>query len=252
MLQDILKALGLDKQEMEIFMHLARLECVPASRIAQKTGLKRTSCYQILENMVKNNLIKRGLKYGIRYYTAATPQELVKLLEKKTEPLEEAKILLNKNLSEIEKFYRMGNSSTSIAFYEGFEEIKLVYDKILAQDDPQIYSILRKMDTTNHPLSSYWKQYLKERIKRKKKSFSLVPADQLSEKYIQANKKEHRNTIQIAPKEIPIFGDLKVSGKLVSLISQHEGRIFGVTIEDERIAKMFKGMLKVLWKHYSE
>ena len=51
MLGDILKALSLSKQESDIFMQLARLDSAPASRIAQKTRLKRTTCYQLLEDV---------------------------------------------------------------------------------------------------------------------------------------------------------------------------------------------------------
>ncbi len=251
MLGDILKALSLSKQESDIFMQLARLDSAPASRIAQKTRLKRTTCYQLLEDLVKRNIIKRSIKYGVRYYTAATPSELVVILDKRSEPLLAAKSQLAKNISEIEKFYHGGAQNTAISFYEGYDEIKLIYDKILAQDDSDIYSILRKMDTTNHPLSEYWKKYLKERLAKRKKSYSIVPADQQAETYLKSSRVEKRMAVKVDPDDIEIYGDLKVCGRLVGLVSQHEGRIFGITIEDEKIAKMFKGMIKTLWKHYS-
>jgi sugar-specific transcriptional regulator TrmB len=252
MLPEILKTLNLEKSEVEIFMQLARLGSAPASRIAGKIGLKRTTCYQLLENLVQRNILKRSLKFKTRYYAPASPKELAILLDKQITPLNDAKALLEKNTKDISSFYYQKEKNTEIAFYEGFDEIKLIYDKLLQQNDKEIFSVIKKHETTGHYLKSYWQKYLNQRIKLGKKSFSLVQKDQYSQVYIRESVKEKRQTIAVAEKDLKIFGDLKVSGDLVALVSQQEGRIFGITIEDPRIAAMFKGMLKILWKHFEK
>ncbi len=248
MLQNILKTLGLDQNEQDIFIHLARLENAPASRIAAKTGLKRTTCYQLLENLVKRNLVKRSISHNIRYYSAVSPKELQRALQNSIKPLEEAQNLISKNLQEINKYYRPSQQETQVGFFEGYDEIKTVYEDILAQEDREIWSMVRKEETAGHPLKSFWQSYLKQRIEKGKKSYTFVPADQESQKYIADNKKEGRQTVSIEAAKIPIYGDLKVSGNLVAIISQHRGRIFGLEIRDAKIAAMFKGILKTLWK----
>jgi sugar-specific transcriptional regulator TrmB len=252
MLPQILKNLGLDEKEIRIFLQTAHQKLAPVSQIAKKTGLKRTTCYQIIENLVKRKFIRRYIQHGIKYYAAASPEELQQLLDRLAAPLEDARNLLGGDRDELKKFYNAGADDTQISFYEGYEEIQLAYDRVLDQEDQEIYSLLRKEETSNHPLKKYWEKYLQKRQQLGKKSLSLVPASQQAKTYIETSALENRNTVSIKDQDIPIIGDLKVSGNLVAIISQHQGRIFGITIENPQTAAMFKGMLKTLWKHFSQ
>ncbi len=252
MLPQILKNLGLDEKEIRIFLQTAHQKLAPVSQIAKKTGLKRTTCYQIIENLVKRKYIRRYIQHGMKYYAAASLEELKQLLDKQAAPLEEARNLLAHDTSELKKFYNVGTADTQISFYEGYEEIQLAYDKVLDQEDSEIYSLLRKEETANHPLKKYWEKYLQKRQQLGKKSKSLVPASQRSKTYVKTSAQENRYTVSIKEQDIPIVGDLKVCGNLVAIISQHQGRIFGITIENPRTAAMFKGILKTLWKHFSK
>jgi len=251
MLPQILKNLGLDEREIRIFLQAAHQKLAPVSQIAKKAGLKRTTCYQIIENLVKRKFIKRYIQHGIKYYAAATPEELQQLLSKMVAPFDEARGLLT-DTAELKKFYNIGRNDTQIAFYEGYEEIKLAYDKILDQGDGEIYSLLRKEDSSAHPLKKYWEKYLRRRLEQGKKSYSMVPAEPQSKTYLKDSTRENRRTLSIRSQDLPITGDLKVCGDLIALISQNEGRIFGLTIENPETAAMFKGMLKILWKHFSK
>lgn len=252
MLPDILKNLGLDKKETNIFLQLARMDSAPASRVAQKTRLRRTTCYQILENLVQKKFIKRHIRFGIRYYSALSPSEISAKIEETLQPLTSAKNLLEESNKEIRLFYGQKNPETKISFYEGFDEIKLVYEKILEEDARDIYSIIRKQDTSDHPLHGFWKKYFKKRLALGKQTYSIVPNDQSSQVYIDESRKEKRKTLAIDPKKMHVFGDLKVSGNLFAYVSQHEGRIFGVTMESPEIAAMFRDIIKIVWQHFDQ
>jgi len=230
---------------------LARLDSAPASRVAQKTRLRRTTCYQILENLVGKKFIKRNIRFGVRYYSSLSPEELAARIEENLQPLANARDMLTERNREIRLFYGKQASEAKISFYEGFDEIKLIYDKILAEEDREIYSLLRKQDTTNHPLQSYWKKYFKKRLALDKHTFAIVPNDKSSRVYIDESRREKRQTLAVNPKKLHIFGDLKVSGNLFAYISQHQGRIFGVTMESPEIATMFRDIIKLLREHFS-
>jgi sugar-specific transcriptional regulator TrmB len=252
MLHQILPHIGLNEKETEIFMQTAKLGGAPASRIAQKTSIKRTTCYQILEQLCERKIMQRHIHAKTRYYTSATIPELLDIFEKQIENLNSAHTQLQENQKHLEKMYNKTIGETEIIFYEGWDDIKNIYDQILNEKDKDIYSIMKKQDTKDHPLSSYWKQYLARRIKAKKHSYSLVPKTDDTNIYVTSSYREKRDTLTVPPKDIAIFGDIKVSGKSTAIISQHEGRIFGILIKDEKIAKMFKDILRALWKQYSK
>lgn len=147
----------------------------PASRIAQKTHLKRTTCYQVLEQLCQKKIIKKHLKSKMRYYEAIPINELLNLIKTSIDDLNLTFKNLENNKNELEKMYQKNIGTTTLSFYEGFEDIKQAYDSILHTPDQEIYSLTRRQfNINNHPLKSYWNKYLNERLSLKKMSYNLI------------------------------------------------------------------------------
>ncbi len=54
-----LKKLGLTEKEAVIYINALSLGTFSVSSIAQKTGIKRPTCYIILDELIKKNLVTR-------------------------------------------------------------------------------------------------------------------------------------------------------------------------------------------------
>jgi hypothetical protein len=118
----------------------------------------------------------------------------------------------------------------------------------LQAKDTEIYSLTnRDFIMKKHPLREYWDKYYLKRLEKWKYSFT-VSSGQISESELEVNIGKMRRTLKVPDSVIPIYWDIKVSGNTFAIVSQHEWRIFWVTIENEWIAKMFKSLIKEVWK----
>ncbi|MBP8016648.1 hypothetical protein KAZ01_01450, partial [Candidatus Gracilibacteria bacterium] len=237
MLKNILKNLGYKDQEVNIFLQTASLGISPASLIAKKSNLKRTTCYQILELLCQKGIIKKHIKSKLRYYEAISIDDLITFVKTNIDDLNNSYENLKKNKNDLEKIYQKQIGDTSVSFYEGFDDIKQAYDSILNTNDNEIYSMTKKQfSTSNHPLHTYWQKYLNHRLSYKKMSYNIINGEDIKKSNIKIENKKLRNTLEISKDIFPIFGDIKVSGDKFVIISQQEGRIFGILIQNQELA----------------
>ena len=87
-IKNSLKNVGLSEQEASIYVALLKMGNLAASRIAKTIGVKRTTVYPILQNMVSKGFVQTIQKKNQKYYGAAKPQSIVAYLEKKLEDFE--------------------------------------------------------------------------------------------------------------------------------------------------------------------
>ncbi len=67
--------------------------------------------------------------------------------------------------------------------------------------------------------------------------------------YIERSSQQHRSTTSFDHSILPLFGDIKVSGNIVAIMSPYIGRIWGISIENKEVADMFRGILRLLSDH---
>ncbi len=247
-LQSIFSALGMEPQEGAVYVLLAKLGPTPASTIAKKLTIKRTTCYMLLEKLVSKGILDRSVRKNVRYYQAVSIKHLENRIDDQLASLQEAKQQLKDNAKEFTLLFQNIEEDTEVVFYEGYDEIKKAYEKILYEDDPVIYSMTKKQVTDSHILNTFWKSYLAKRLDLGKKTVSVVNEDKASQKYIKDAKKEGRSVKVLPKSDVEIYGDLKVCGEVVAFISQHEGRIWALTLRDKEISKMFRDLIKFVYK----
>ncbi len=251
MLENILQNLWYKDLEIKIFLCSASLGISPASTIAKKTGIKRTTCYQILEQLCQKRIVKRHLKAKMKFYEAITLDELSAFLKSSINDLQKNYSDLEQNKQDLEKLYQKNIWDTQISFYEWFDDIKLIYDWILDADDNEIYSLTnRDFVMKKHPLKEYWDKYFLRRIVKNKYSYTISSKQEWIPE-IETNENKFRKTLKIPDSEISVYWDIKVSWNTFAIVSQHEWRIFWVTIENEWIAKMFKSLIKEVWNKHN-
>src|SRR3989338_736422 len=79
----MLEQLGLDKKTEKVYRALLKLADSPATRVAKEAGLKRTSVYHILENLLQMGLASAYTHRGVKRYAAENPQKLKSYFEEK-------------------------------------------------------------------------------------------------------------------------------------------------------------------------
>ena len=241
---EILKDLGLEEKEIKIY--LAALEGSPCSVIdlSKRTEMERTSIYNFINGMIQKGIIVPTAIGNKFLYSAAQPEELVNLLDKKKERLLE--ILPELALM----FTKSGSKKPKIRFYEGAEGIKKIYYNLIEEKGGELL-FYSSVETMYKELSTtFWDNWIKKKVKSGIPSRGISPSDQfVTGNYsMDVNKKALRDLITVSEKEFPIKNEIMVYKNKMTLVSFGEEKM-GVLIESEQIADTQRAIFDLLWNN---
>jgi len=138
-----LKILDLSDKEIEIYLACLELGFVNVKQLARKTFIKRTTIYDILQNLEDKGLIGQTQEGKKRLFYATEPIKLIELLDKKRQQLFAA-------LPELNNLYQEGRAKARARFIEGFDDLKALFNDLF----------------TDHPNSEIHVLGLNELLKR--------------------------------------------------------------------------------------
>src|SRR5476649_677872 len=139
---DFLAKLGLSDTEAKLYLTL--LESGPASvrDVAQRIGLKRTTAYLYIENLMKKGLITKNVIDSRSLISPIQPTESLTALIKENEVQAKAmEAQLPNIVSEIKESIQMmkGNDQFKIKNYKGANGVKTVYEEGLQANEFRSY-----------------------------------------------------------------------------------------------------------------
>ena len=237
-LEKDLHTIGLKKNEIEIYLYLLQNGLSTPPQIAKGTGILRTNCYSIIQTLKEKDVIEEQKKGSRRIYITRDPEALKLSLQRKLEAVDRI-------LPDLRALYTTQKNKPMFQFFEGFEEVKLIYDLTLSSEN--IYAT-GSTDKLNELDPHFFKSYMKKVYDKKIIFYDLLPAaaKQKSAKII----KEITNSLY-AEKFLPEqykenLTDLLIWDDNIALIALDEP-IFGTVITNKALAQTLKVLLKIIW-----
>lgn len=234
---ELLVQFGLQNKEDEVYLACLQLGTAPAQEIAKKAGIKRTTTYDVLENLIQKGLITQSQKESKKLFIAEPPEKLANLLEEKKNKLLEALPLLN-------SFYNTAGTKPKISFYEGKEGLKQVYWKTLNITD-DMFAIVPS-DVFHFLGEDFTKEYINKRSKAKINAQVLAPNTKEMIAFQKEDNKFSRETTLVSQDQFPFSIEINICGNNLALLSFKEN--MGVFIESTEIARNMKFLFKLAWK----
>jgi sugar-specific transcriptional regulator TrmB len=250
---DAIKEFGLTENEAEVYLTLIRTAgSQPASVIAQKMGMNRTTAYKILIHLSKLGLATKTMRHGILCFFVEDPEEKLKsLVEEKQSKLEEVNDIIMKSLPSLTIDGDFNEATMpKIRYYEGVDGIKQIYEAVLKEGkDYYRYGDITKIYGT---LGEFTDEYIKKRNKIGITAHAIMPYYERSEEQAKKDKKELRKSLYIPHELFPIDGEVRIFGNKVAIFSLRKESPIGVIIESEIVANMFKSIFMLTWKDYTK
>ncbi|QQG45186.1 MAG: hypothetical protein HYW89_04280 [Candidatus Sungiibacteriota bacterium] len=228
----LLQPLGLDKKTEALYRALLSLADAPAGHIARRAGIKRTSAYHILENLISMGLVSSYQERGVRRFVAEHPTKLKTFFERQA-------ILAERLIPELEKELRRLPTTPHIRFFEGQDAVRSMTEEALRSKEKLIQSI----GSTKKLLELIGGKYGFGERRRERGIFlnSLrFPDDEKSDSGI----KLHEN--RILPESFNFPGYVFIFGNSVGIIP-FEKPVRGMLITDRPYATMMKSIFITLW-----
>lgn len=230
----ILEGQGLSEKEANVYMALLQYEEALPSVIAKKAGVKRPTCYVVLEQLQKKGLVSHITKKGTLYFRALHPQAYVNDQQAKMRSLEKA-------LPELLSLRQELIATPQMTIYEGKEGLKKIMDDTLTAKTELFCwaDISLAMDS----LTDYYPSYIERKVKRTLWLRGVVPYDSLAVKFKERGAAEFREIYLIPKDKFPFYNEINIYDDKVAIIS-HQDQV-GIIIQNQYIADTQRSIFKL-------
>lgn len=248
-IEQLLRQLGLGSKESKIYLQLMQTAGPqPASSIARKLSMNRTTVYKVLINLSKIGLVAKTMNHGIQCFIVEEPDKQIQLLlEKRKSNLDKIEKKLHDTLPEIQNLIKIDNSiMPAVKYYEGHEGVIHVYKDSLKGDDT-IYAFENIEDMAPDIKDYILNDYIPKRAKKGIFIQVISPENIEHIKTRKEDKKFFRET-RFFPKNIDsIEIEVNIYGNKTAFFSYKKEEMFAIIIESKLIANSMKSIHQFCW-----
>lgn len=240
-LAESLEKLGWHEKKAKIYLALLQLGEGSVIDIADKAGLKRTSVYNILPEMVREGIVTTGVKHQKKFFYIENPKNLKQDFQDKIS-------YIDKILPELSAIHNIIPYKPKISYYEGVGGMKELYQDTLDSLRPgdTIISYTGFKDYYDFMPREFMDWYVQERVKRKIRIKMIVP-DFPTTREILSQAQSTLREIKVVPGgQWQFSADTEIYANKVALIS-HSENFIGVILESKEINLMQRMAFEIMW-----
>lgn len=240
-IKQILQSLGLEKEEIAVYLAGLELGEESVQNLAKKAGTKRPTTYKIIESLIEKGLVYQTFKGKKRLFGTDSPEKMLISLRQKERDFQ-------KILPELNSIYNYSETKPKIKFYEGISGAIAVYEDTLksTQKGETILTYTNIERLFKFFPKGYAETYFKRRIENNVKA-KVIALDSPESREWKNNASKELRDIILAPKEnFDFFGDTEIYANKVALISYQEN-FLAIIIESETIANMHRFIFNLAW-----
>ncbi|EKE25394.1 MAG: Transcriptional regulator, TrmB [uncultured bacterium] len=238
-IKKVLQQFGLSGRKADVYLAALELGSSSVIEISKKANIKRTTCYDILLDLMNEGLISETSKGKKRLFVGEDPEKIQRNLKNKER-------LFAEILPQLQSINNVRGSKPKIRFYEGKEGIKEVYEDTLKYENKEILGFA-SYDVVSLIGKEWAHEYLQKRIKKGIYGKGIIPGSEpMMKDFISKDQEQRRSTKVIDPKKYPFSIEINIYGhQSVALMSAKEE--IAVIIEGAEIHNTMKLIFELIW-----
>ena len=237
--KEVLNQIGIEGKKADIYLACLEMGGATAYLIAKKTGLKRPTTYDIINQLMKEGLVYKSIKGNVKYFSPADPEILLKKLKEK-----EGKI--SAIMPFLQNLYTSPKEKPLIRYFEGKEGIKEMYEDSLKNlkkgDEILAYVGENVLDY----LPEYTQQYVNQRTEKRIRLRGIYKKSPKILEYIPKNNQQLREARILDEKYFPVSNETNIYKNKIAIAS-YGNEMFGMIIESNEIARSQKAIFELAW-----
>src|SRR3989338_9052790 len=179
-IRSTLEGLGLTDKEAAIYLLLLQLGTAPASTLADRAEVPRSTAQFTCQQLVKRGLLRMVQKANTYLFTPEPPEKLELLLRKQHDELAEKEDQLHRIIGELKEMQNPYSVLPRVQFYEGSEGIARAYDAVLEDltegDEVVTYVKVLEPSESTPEITDVLDSFIQKRIAKKVRSRLITPA----------------------------------------------------------------------------
>ncbi len=238
-LSKTLKQIGLTEKEATLYMGALTLGRFSIVEIARKTGLKRPTCYVIIEELIAKGLLSAVPGPKKTLYAAEHPDALLRSARHSYHLAEEV-------MPQLQVLMKSATDKPILKVYVGQAGLQNIFEDILRScPEKKLYYIASIEDMIKAVGENFMKDWVQRRFVKDIRTYSVRM------KHKETNVKSFNETgemlreIYYAPSSFYIPYTVFIYGKRVAFLST-EKELFGFIVESADFAKTMKAFFDVM------
>ena len=234
-----LELLGLRDKEAMLYIAALELGSFSVLEIAGKSGLKRPTCYIILDELIKRGLISMVLTEKKKLYKVESPSAFIRQAKNNLKYAEQIVPALSAILSQDQE-------KPKLKYYLGQKGIQNIYNDLLITRSKIMYYVGANESRIGAVGEDFLKNWVKQRLAKKIQVKTIRMREEQPKDHLLSDSEGLLREIRYAPKGIFIPDTLCVIGDKVAVVFTKKGN-FGFIIESPEFSRTILGLFKVLW-----
>ena len=247
--QTELKKLGLKDKEAAVY--LACLELGPAAvqQISRKAKVVRATTYVVLDSLAHQGLVTQFKQGKKTLFSAEPPRQLLRVLEKQEEIIDEKKHEFEQFLPELQILMKAAGDHPSVRYFSGKEGLHAIRQEIVMYSKPgdTVYNF-----TPAEHLNALFPQeddaFTRQRTARgiKSKTIFSTRSPKLRELYTAGAAVEMSERRFVPTEYFPSTSGMTIFGDRIA-IGSYTGELGGVIIESVPMSEMMRRLFELAW-----
>ncbi|MFH0770307.1 MAG: helix-turn-helix domain-containing protein [Candidatus Peregrinibacteria bacterium] len=240
-LRALLKRIGLEEKEIEIYLAALTLKFARASDIARLAKQSRSHAYLMLRSLENRGLISELDRGKVLHFVAEPPESLLSYLEDREQEFRSIRAIAEGALPQLKALTQPLVDQPRVTLLSGMDGMKKVYRHILREKFVGAFNAeaMYKAFGENIVTKLFGK---KARLRGRDLLVNNAGAKRYLKEVIQDEEYETR----LLPKGMAFETDIMIFADTVCLFSYDSERTI-VRIENQNIANAFRAWFEVLW-----
>jgi len=241
------------EKEAKIYLTALSLGAAPASSIARNANESRTTVYSVLWDLVKKWYCSSIVRENVTYFSAVSPEMLVKIQEQKYQKIKE-------KLPEFMALESVIWNKSKVQYYDWLEWFKTAYKQVILSSEEMVeWEPFLTMLWTQNINAELQKRLVNEFVPRRlgfqtktKAIISKKSYDENDDSYADYNKSMHESIIIDDP-FFDISNEIIIHGKdKVSIMLYWKDELSALVVQSQTLHDALKGLFMLIWNQHKK
>jgi sugar-specific transcriptional regulator TrmB len=237
-----LQKLGLSLNEATLYLSAVRLHTFSLAEISKKSGVKRTSCYSVIDSLLEKNFIAKIPRSKTAMYIVVDP---LAVLEREKEKMLSIEVTM-RSVAALRNTMK-GDDEPQIELFSGIENAKQIFHIILNDSPKELYGIVNPEYIQKCLGQSFTNEWIQKRVKKNIQRFDLQQRKYQQHAFTSNHQADIKRLTKFLPHDFDHESTIQIWNNKVGFISDRaEGVSFIVTSKE--FSKVMRGIFKSLWE----
>ena len=236
---ELLKKLGLNSKQIDVYLALLELGSQPASVIAKKISLPKSTVLFLLDQLLEKGIVLKSYKGKTQFFYAEV-EDLSKAIKQSQKSQNDA---LSELIPLLKEFKSPFTSKPKVSFYQGIENCKKSYLQILETQE-EFLEFGNHKDLVDKFGQKFMDDFISQRVKLNIKNQSISNSDSLH-RSLKENSKTQKRHLKLVPQNLgSLYSSICIYDDKVLILNLHSDA-FAILIENAQLAMTMKTIFKL-------